>query len=71
MDDGTKQFLWKAIIGIPDVEFFALTEPLSHIFGTEHGEGAKKESASHEPQNPLDQVLTCTVMYNACTRTVI
>ncbi|KAL9959948.1 hypothetical protein ACROYT_G033327 [Oculina patagonica] len=55
LDDGTKQFLWKAIIGIPDVEFFALTEPLSHIFGTEHGEGAKKESASHEPQNPLDK----------------
>lgn len=54
LDERAKQFLWKAIARTPDIEFFALTEPFQHIFGTKQGERTEKESA----QNPLDQVLT-------------
>lgn len=59
LDDTAKQFLWNAIVRTPDIEFFALTEPFSHIFGTKHKEETKQESANCEPKNPLDQV--CTV----------
>lgn len=56
MDNGAKQFLWKAIVRTPDVEFFVLAEPFPHIFGTKHREGTEKESANYQAQNPLDQV---------------
>lgn len=63
LDDTAKQFLWKAIVGIPEVEFFVLPEPYAHIFGTQYDDSSDKDKL--KSKNPLDQV--CFVQ---CTGTV-
>ena len=32
LDAAAKQFLWKAIVDMSEVEFFVLEEPFSHVF---------------------------------------
>lgn len=57
LDDSTKQFLWKGITRIQDVDFFALSEPLNPlIFSSRQEQETKNENANSEGKSPLDQV---------------
>ncbi|XP_068737049.1 general transcription factor 3C polypeptide 1-like isoform X2 [Montipora capricornis] len=52
LDAAAKQFLWKAIVDMSEVEFFVLEEPFSHVFSKKCND---MEAIEIRPKNPHDQ----------------
>ena len=55
LDSAAKEFIWKAIVDMPGVEFFVLDKPLPHVFGAKCNDA--DEMQLMQSTNPVGQVL--------------